>query len=165
MRTICLLNMPFADVAIPSITLLQLRAMSESWLPSDIAISIIDANLDFAKLIGLETYSHIALSPTSLYTGYGDWYFRPLAFPGEADNSAAYLRRFLWSAKRESAKMRDLVEMRRSIRSTYTDHLIKSYDLDRSWIVGSTSMFMPTVPSIALAKSLSGGEVSPSAPS
>jgi magnesium-protoporphyrin IX monomethyl ester (oxidative) cyclase len=154
MRTICLLNMPFSDVSIPSIALLQLKAISESCLPPDIAINVIDANLDFAKLIGLETYNDIALSLTSLYAGYGDWYFRPLAFPEEVDNSAAYLRRFLWSPTGASARMRDLVKVRHSIISTYLDHLIKSYDLDRSWIVGFTSMFMQTVPSIALAKEL-----------
>src|SRR6478735_11362862 len=154
MRTICLLNMPFADVSIPSIALLQLKAIGESSLPADIAIKVIDANLDFAKLIGLETYKLIALSPAALYAGYGDWYFRPLAFPEEADNSAAYLRRFLPSSTGAAAKMRDLAKVRHSVISTYIDDLIKRYELDRCWMVGFTSMFMQTVPSIALAKEL-----------
>jgi ribosomal peptide maturation radical SAM protein 1 len=151
---VCLLNMPFADLLMPSIALTQLKSVTDSCLAGRVNVEIVDVNHDFAQHIGVDVYRDISGSMKPLYAGFGDWYFRQAAFPFMEDNRESYFKRFLWSNDESTARFRRLVDFRRPLLHNYIDSLITRYKLADAQLVGFTSMFMQTVPSIAVARRL-----------
>jgi hypothetical protein len=94
MYKIALINMPFADLAMPSIALTQLRAVVEQRFKDQVSIDIYYLNHDFARYLGLELYDRITHSADSQNAGLGDWFFRQTAFPELANNAGVYLSRY-----------------------------------------------------------------------
>src|SRR6185369_3502976 len=81
MYRITLINMPFANLSIPSIALTQLKAVVESRLTEQVSINLLYLNHDFANYLGLDLYDVIVNSKESQNSGLGDWFFRQTAFP------------------------------------------------------------------------------------
>lgn len=154
MYKLSLVNMPFADLAMPSIALTQLKWVVESRLPGSVAVDLLYLNQDFADFVGLDTYQHVSGSMRALYAGLGDWFFRSIAFPDLPDNTAGYLRRFYWGQGPEIEQVKHLSAIKGSSLDAYLDGLITRYDLDHADMVGFTSMFMQNAACFAMARKL-----------
>ncbi len=147
---IALVNMPFADAHRPSLSLTQLRARAlDIAAVSECAIYYL--NQHTVRFFGKQLYAAIADHYTS---GLGDWLFRHLAFPEAADNSRAYFERhFPFTDPHSQALKQRLLECRNGL-GKFLEQLVDRFALDQYDLVGFTSMFSQTVPSIALARLL-----------
>ena len=152
MYTISLVNMPFATIELPSIALAQIKSLLQSQFGDRVSVRIIHANHDFAKFLGLDAYRFVSASMQALYAGLGDWFFRRQAFPELPDNTDKYLRRYFWEKSGEQQLVKKMIEQKLPALGAYMDELITKYDLDKSAIVGFTSMFMQNAASFAMAK-------------
>ncbi len=151
MRDVALVNVPFAGVERPAISLAQLRTVVQRQNPQ-VVPQVFYLNLDFAKHLGLDNYQLIANQMEALVSGLGEWFFRPAAFPDQRDNSELYLQRYL---RPFGAQQETLLKMFRDVRPTVTkflDATIDRYELDQYRIVGATSTFQQNVASFALAR-------------
>jgi ribosomal peptide maturation radical SAM protein 1 len=150
MTRIALVNMPFADWHRPSFALSQLAALARREYPDDAKVDVYYPNQDFAERLGGSTYAEMASTVDHLTTGIGDWLFRQLAFPELPDNSAQYFRRYYLGPGWQ--EFRQKVSALRAGLKAHCFELIDRYDLASADVVGFTSMFAQTVPSIALAR-------------
>ena len=73
MYKIALINMPFADLSLPSIALTQLKAVVEERFKDQVSVDVYYLNHDFARYLGLELYESITSSADSQNAGLGDW--------------------------------------------------------------------------------------------
>ena len=149
MFKIKLINMPFASVNRPSLSLTQLKGLIYNVANLDIKLHYL--NQDFAKFLGLELFRLVSNQNT---TGLGDWLFREIAFPYEEDNTKEYLERHFPSQDQTSTKLRNLLMTKRRGFDGLLDALIDKYDISNSNLVGFTSMFSQNVACFALAKKL-----------
>lgn len=153
MYTIMLVDMPFSDVARPSIALTQLKSVLRSKFAQQLSVDIIYLGHDFVQLLGLEFYNYLSDSLESLKSGLGDWFFKQEAFPDLPDNADAYFRRYFPKAG-EARRIREAVDQTRSSIGLFMERLISVYKLDKADIVGFSSMFMQNTSSFALARKL-----------
>ena len=149
MIEIALVNMPFSDWHRPSFALSQLTAITRREFPNDTTVDAHYLNQDFASLIGVPTYSAIAGDMDHLMTGVGDWLFRQIAFPELKDNSDTYFRRYYLGPRWRD--FRQQISDMRSGLEDFCNELIDRYQLASKDVIGFTSMFAQTVPSIAMA--------------
>jgi ribosomal peptide maturation radical SAM protein 1 len=154
MYRICLIDMPFASIQIPSIALTQIKNILESSFPGRVAVELLYVKNDFATYFGVELYDYIATSMQSLNTGLGDWLFRGVAFPELPDNTTEYLRRYSVSHVEQKQEITDLVIQKRPRFKAFFSKLINKYRLDKANLVGFTSMFMQNAATFAMAKLL-----------
>jgi ribosomal peptide maturation radical SAM protein 1 len=154
MYRICLVNLPFANLATPSIALTQLRAVTEARFPGRVSVEVVYLTHDFGKYLGVDIYNYVSNSLEALYAGFGDWYFRAVAFPEMPDNTETYLNRFYAYRSGQAARIADLIARTRPKLDEYIDTLIARYALDQADMVGFTSMFMQNGASFALARRL-----------
>jgi ribosomal peptide maturation radical SAM protein 1 len=147
---VVLVNMPFADWDRPSVALSQLAAHTTREFGEAVQVETRYVNIDFALLFGPAEYKQFANNSDYLTTGIGEWLFRQVAFPDAAENTAAYFRRYFCDDGSADFRARML-----RIRDRLADFLvdvIADYRLAEADIVGLTSMFAQTIPSIALAR-------------
>ncbi len=154
MYRITLINMPFANLSIPSIALTQLKAVVESRLKDQVSINLLYLNHDFANYLGMDLYDLIVNSKESQNSGLGDWFFRQTAFPSLPDNAGVYLSRYFPVQSDQMSQLKALVLEKRRGLSSFLESLIKKNSLDKSNLVGFTSMFMQNVASFSLARKI-----------
>jgi ribosomal peptide maturation radical SAM protein 1 len=154
MYEIVLINMPFASCVIPSIALSQLRAVVEAELAGKVSVRIAYLSHDVADYMGIERYRFVSNSMQPLNCGFGDWFFRQVAFPDLPDNVDAYVQRYLRVNDEGNRTMRELIETFRPGLDAMLDGLIDRYELHKANLVGFTSMFMQNVASFAMARKL-----------
>lgn len=154
MFRISLINMPFANLGLPSIALTQLKSVVEADLPGRVAIDVLYLSHDFAKYLGVEFYDYLSNSMESFNTGLGDWMFREAAFPNLPDNSEKYFTRYFPGKSPEALRLKELIAQKRPGLNALMDDLIVRYELDKSQVVGFTSMFMQNAASFAMAAKL-----------
>ena len=154
MYRITLINMPFANLSIPSIALTQLKAVVESRLTEQVSINLLYLNHDFGNYLGLDLYDLIVNSKESQNSGLGDWFFRQTAFPSLPDNAGVYLSRYFPVHTDQMSQLKELVLEKRRGLSSFLESLIKKYSLDQKELVGFTSMFMQNVASFSLARKI-----------
>ncbi|HEU4507787.1 MAG TPA: RiPP maturation radical SAM C-methyltransferase [Pyrinomonadaceae bacterium] len=154
MYRIALLNMPFANLSLPSIALTQLKAVVESRFKEQVSINLLYLNHDFANYLGLDLYDLIVTSPESQNSGLGDWFFRQAAFPNLPDNASVYLSRYFPLNTAQMNQLKALVLEKRRGLNSFLDGLIRKYSLDQNQLVGFTSMFMQNVASFSLARKI-----------
>lgn len=152
MYRVCLINMPFSDLGMPSIALSQLKSVVESRFKGKVSVEVIYLNYDIAKYLGLDLHQYLANSAESLNTGLGDWFFRQAAFPELPDNTEEYLMRYFPAKTAKSQKLKDWIAQKRQGLPALIDRLVSKYQLDQAQIVGLTSMFMQNVPSFSLIR-------------
>lgn len=154
MYKIALINMPFADLAMPSIALTQLKAVVDQRFDNQVSVDIYYLNHDFAGYLGLELYELITSSADSQNAGLGDWFFRQTAFPELTNNAGVYLSRYFPFRTEEMNTLKSrLLEKRRGL-DQFLDSLIAKYSFDEAQIVGFTSMFMQSAAVFSLARRL-----------
>lgn len=152
MYRICLIDMPFASIQIPSIALTQIKNILESSLPGKVAVEVLYPKNDFALYFGPDLYQYIATSLQSLNMGLGDWLFRDIAFPGLSDNTSEYLSRYLFNHGEHSREIEDLITQKRPRFKAFFNKLIGKYRLDKADLIGFTSMFMQNTAVFAMAR-------------
>lgn len=149
MYKIALINMPFADVNRPALSLTQLKYVVEKDLPAKVDIHYL--NQEFGLLFGDELYTRIS---TEYIKGLGDWIFRHLAFPEVEDNADKYLMRHFPMQDDESMRIKEQILSTRAGLSDALDDMITRFNLVEADLVGFTSMFSQNVASFALANKL-----------
>ncbi len=154
MLRICLLNMPFATLNLPSLALTQLASVLRSEYQQRVAVDIIYANQEFVNHLGFDLYQFVVESLEANNTGLGEWLFRQQAFPELADNSEEYFRRFFPSTNEETTRLKQELLEKRANLDAFLDGLVDRHELDRADVVGFTSMFQQNVASFALARRL-----------
>jgi ribosomal peptide maturation radical SAM protein 1 len=154
MFKIALINMPFANLQMPSIALTQLKSVVESRFQEQVAVDVLYLNHDCAHYFGKDLYGKILGSAEAQNSGLGDWMFRQAAFPDRANNVSLYLSRYfpLQNAEMNSLKS-SILEKRRGL-DRFLDSLITKYGLEQVDAVGFTSMFMQNVASFSLARKI-----------
>lgn len=154
MKRLILINMPFSDLALPSIALTQLKAVVEEKFRQQITVEIAYLSHDFARYLGLQFYDRLTNSMESLNTGLGDWFFRQAAFPQLRDNTEEYFKRYFPTNNAENQKLKNWLLQRRLGLGPFIDQMIMAYQLDNADIVGFTSMFMQNTACFAMARTL-----------
>ena len=154
MYRIALINMPFANLSLPSIALTQLKAVVESRFQEQVSVNLLYLNHDFANYLGLDLYDLIVTSPESQNSGLGDWFFRQAAFPGLPDNASVYLSRYFPLTTPQMNQLKALVLEKRRGLNSFLESLIRKYSLAQNDVVGFTSMFMQNVASFSLARKI-----------
>src|ERR1700709_689061 len=137
MLKISLVNMPFATLRFPSIALTQLKSVAESRFGERVRVRILYLNHDFANYLGPEVYE-VLNSLQASNAGLGDWLYRTIAFPEQADNTEAYMRRYF--PHRDAgveAKLRLIVAKRPGL-ERFLQRLILKHALDGEDVVGFT---------------------------
>jgi magnesium-protoporphyrin IX monomethyl ester (oxidative) cyclase len=104
--------------------------------------------VEYGARIGPWTYEQLA-DDHCFEVGLGDWLFRDLAHPGLEATDEPYLSRFF--AKNAATVQREILRIRSNL-PRMSQELIDAYRLDTYDLVGFTSMFTQTNPSIAMAR-------------
>jgi hypothetical protein len=154
MFRICLVNMPFSNLALPSIALTQIKSVVDALFMDKVAVDIQYLSHDVAKFLNVDFYGFLATSMESLNTGLGDWLFRQAAFPELPDNTEKYFERYFPTRTTETELLKKLIRQKRPGLDALLDELIERYDLASAQVVGFTSMFMQNTANFALARKL-----------
>lgn len=161
MYKIALINMPFANLSLPSIALTQLKAIVDERFKDRVSVDIHYLSHDFAKYLGVELYDVITGSANAQNAGLGDWFFRQTAFPEQPNNAGVYLSRYFPFHNEEMNTLKGrILEKRRGL-DHFIDSLISKYALDQVQLVGFTSMFMQNAAAFSLARRLKEGPSKP----
>ena len=150
-----LVNMPFWQASMPALSLTQLKRRALDVLGPVLDIEIEYVNHDFAHRLGADLYDHVALNGALLQSGFGDWLFRRIAFPDMADNTTSYLRRYgrtIGAELTEAASAGGPLSSERL--EAHLENILVERGLDQADLVGFTSTFAQTVPSLAMARVL-----------
>jgi len=147
---VALVVMPFYDLTMSVIGISQLESIVNSDLPDIATATAIYGNHFLAARLGVSF--HQAVCSEGVDSGIGDWLFRQVAFPELPDNLDDYLDLYYAQAEDEPYR-RKVLELRPQLEQFCIDlidlHGLASYD-----VVGFTSMFAQTVPSLAVARLL-----------
>jgi radical SAM superfamily enzyme YgiQ (UPF0313 family) len=154
MFRIALINMPFANINMPSLALTQLKAVVEAKFPNEVSVEVIYLNQEFAHYLGLEPYESVVNQIDHHDSGLGDWFFRQIAFPETPDNSDVYLRRFYAVQSKQVQMFRNYVQLKRQGLDAFLGKLIMKYQLTQANLVGLTSMFSQNVACMAMARKI-----------
>lgn len=152
---IALVNMPFSSLLIPSIALHQLREVIQEQCDNTVSTNIYYLNHDIGAALGEELYGWISESLAGHTCGFGEWFFRQVAFPEQKDNTDEYFSRYRthFGDQQVERYYRDVAPIRAKL-DELIDGLIAQYNLLEADVVGLTSMFFQNVPSFAMAKRL-----------
>ena len=151
MYRIALVNMPLANLAMPSLALTQLQAVARKALGGRAQAELHYLNQDFALHVGLLFHDEL-MSFAHHPSGLGDWFFRAAAFPGAPDNADDYFQRYYPPHAPQNQKLREWVMEKRAGLVPYFESLIDRYRLDQADVVGFTSMFSQHVACLAMAR-------------
>ena len=124
MFKISLVNMPFANLNLPSIGLTQLKSVIDERFGDKVSVEICYANQDFGRYLQPTPYQFIAGSMESHTSGLGEWFFRRVAFPELSDNLDDYFRRFFPYHNEQTKMYRTFIEQKRMGFETLLDELI-----------------------------------------
>lgn len=146
---VALVTMPFGAVANPPIQVALLQSIARE---AGFACEAHYFNLDFAVRIGRDLYDRLA---TSFLPLTGEWLFSLAAFGQEAPDAAAeYLQVFADAATALGCNDAVLRKVRDEIVPVFLDYLCEDVQWQDYDLVGFSSTFQQTVPSLALARRL-----------
>jgi ribosomal peptide maturation radical SAM protein 1 len=151
-----LVSMPFAGLSLPSLALTQIRSVLEKRFRESIRIEIHYLNLEVGAMLGAQLYDFIAFDGTAQHSGLGEWLFSRAAFAEHPDLTDQYFRQygqFLEKKEPFLVAKQHLLQWKEQLPSLL-DHWIDQYGLDKADMVGFTSMFQQTTPSVAMARQL-----------
>lgn len=152
MFNVCLINMPFASIHVPSFALTQLEAVVKRKLAERVSVEVFYLNHDCARYIGIKPYDYLSIVPKG--TLMGEHFFRHVAFPELPDNTDEFFRRFYPHQDEQTQKLKRIVQEKRQGAERFLDELIDRYCLDQANIVGFTSSYIQSVACFAMARKL-----------
>ncbi|HEY3426321.1 MAG TPA: RiPP maturation radical SAM C-methyltransferase, partial [Negativicutes bacterium] len=150
---VCLVNMPFADLAHPS---LALGLLKSALMKAGIKTKVEYGNLAFAELVGVYNYQSITHSYRQSFGG--EFVFSKVAFSGYGmpDDEAYYTyRRLNCPAVVDPHflnRLLDIVRQVRSVVESFTDEVAKRIVAGHPKIVGCVSLFEQNCASLALLR-------------
>lgn len=151
MIDVCLVNMPYAELARPSLALGILQSAIEAEGFSAVSIY---ANLMFAEEIGLDDFMYV--SKARPQEALADWTFAHIAFPEYTPDLEEYVDLLIerhWIYRRnERSKFRDLLVSMREKASGFVEGLAGRILNMNPCMVGCSTTFMQHVPSLALLR-------------
>jgi len=147
---VALVSMPFYDPRWPAIQIGLLKVIAESHgFPAE----TLHLNLELAAAMGPELYHDLSEHDRGRSTG--DWLFSRAAFGAAApDPTGEFLRDLGDRLQFDDAQRSELERWRGSGVDRYLDRLVEEVAWDDYRVVGFTSTFAQTVPSLALAARL-----------
>lgn len=154
MFRVALINMPFANLIMPSLALVQLKSILEEHFKDQIRTDVYYLNQNFASHMGVEFYNQVSNLQDSQNSGLGDWFFRQIAFPTLPNNAGVYLTRYFPQRNEQTNKLKGLILKGRRGLEELMDDLITKYELDKADLIGFTSMFMQNVAVFAMARKI-----------
>ena len=145
MKNVLLINMPFVSISRPAIGISLLKAGLES---RGIEARTGYANLIFAELTGLESYSLVD-EKINLTLFPGDWLFAHFMFKErlDVDTYIATLRHHLENRE----ELNKFLEMRNII-APFLQECMERLQVERYEVIGFTTTFQQNMPSLALAR-------------
>ena len=152
MYRIALVNMPFAGLGLPSLGLTQIKSVLEKTFGPRISVDLHYLSHDFGHHLGIDHYEAISGSMQHHNAGFGDWFFRAVAFPWLPDNLDEYFERFYPYPNEETRSLKRFIQEKREGLDHFFDSLITKYALDQANILGFTTMFMQNVACFAMAR-------------
>jgi ribosomal peptide maturation radical SAM protein 1 len=147
---VALVTMPFFDLNLPGLGITQLMSLIKSQMPELANVKIVYGNHFLAGRFGVDFHQKVCEERRE--TGLGDWLFRQLAFPELPDNSEEYHEQIYFYPELQS-RWEYVLKLRPKLEELCTD-LIDEHELDGCDVVGFSSMFTQTMPSLALARLL-----------
>ena len=154
MYKISLINMPFVALSLPSIALVQLKAIARKRFGDSVSVEEFYFNHDFSHYMGMELYHELTSGLDAYTSGVGDWFFRHVAFPDVPDNTEAFVKRYFPFNDPRTQAVKRLIREKQLGLEAFLDELIDKYNLADSNIAGFTSMFTQNVACFALARKL-----------
>jgi ribosomal peptide maturation radical SAM protein 1 len=151
MYQIALVNMPLANLAMPSLALTQLQAVVRRAFGDGVRADVHYLNHDFAHFLTVPAYSEL-ISFEHHPTGLGEWFFRAVAFPEAPDNTEEYFTRYYPQHAERNRMIRAFALQKRAGLEAHFEAMIDRYGLDRVDLVGFTSMFSQNVAALAMAR-------------
>lgn len=149
---VCLINMPYAPVRVPSIAL----GILQSILAKDgFSVSSLYANISFANAIGVRDYSRLWMILRS-ENAIAEWTFSHLAFPDKPDNVQELIK-LLDDRNSNFLNLSDPVGKLLSVRdiaSRFIEEVVDRVLARNPRIIGCTSTFFQHVSSLALLKKI-----------
>ena len=152
MYRIALVNMPFAGLELPSLGLTQIKSVLDKSFGDRISVDVCYISHDFGHYLGVDRYEQISGSMEHHNSGFGDWFFRSVAFPSLPDNSDKYFERFYPYPNVETRSLRKFAQEKRDGLDHFMETLIAKHGLDQVDMLGLTTMFMQNVASFAMAR-------------
>jgi ribosomal peptide maturation radical SAM protein 1 len=149
---ISLINMPFANLSLPSIALTQLKTVIDERFGPEARVRILYLNQDLAHYLGLDLYEYVTGALQANNSGLGDWMFRQVAFPDLEDNTALYFRRYFSHLDASGETVKGAMLAKRAGLKRFMERLVAKYQLDQESLVGFTSMFAQNVSCFAMAR-------------
>ncbi len=149
--SICLVNMPFASIHVPSFALTQWEAVVKEAFGERVSVEVCYVNHDFALYMGVNLYDYLSLVPKG--TLIGEHFFRQIAFPELDDNVDAFFQRFY----PRQDELKHLIREKRCGAEDFLARMIDQYGIDQASIVGFTSAYIQnaqTVACLAMARQL-----------
>jgi len=148
---VVLVVMPFADIGRPALGVSLLKAAAER---EGFSVHIEYLNLRYAERIGAELYATIADSyPAELLAG--EWLFAEDVFGSGIPPEADYVDRIL-GAYAPVETVAAVVSARHAV-AAYLDDAAEAIAMRHPKVVGFTSTFHQTCPSLAVARRLKAG--------
>ena len=151
MYRIALVNMPLANLVMPSLALTQLESVAAREFAGRAKTSVHYLNHEFAHYLGLPAYREL-VSFEHHPTGLGEWFFRALAFPHAPDNADEYFQRYYPQHSDRNRMIKAFVLDKRAGLRAHFEEMIDRYALDQADLVGFTSMFAQNVATLAMAR-------------
>lgn len=152
MFKISLINMPFANLSLPSIALTQLKAVTEQRFGERVRVRALYLNHEVAHYVGQELFAMMTNSMEANNSGLGDWFFRQVAFPELPDNTQSFFQRYFPLVDEALEAKKGQVLAKRAGLPRFLQRLIAKHGLAGEDMVGLTSMFAQNVASFAMAR-------------
>ena len=114
MYRIALINMPFAGLELPSLGLTQIKSVLDKTFGDRVSVELHYLSHEFGHYLGVDRYEQISGSMAHHNAGFGDWFFRSVAFPWLPDNSEEYFERFYPYPNEETRSLRKFAEEKRA---------------------------------------------------
>jgi magnesium-protoporphyrin IX monomethyl ester (oxidative) cyclase len=150
---IALVNMPLANLSMPSLALTQLESVVRRTFGGRVRARVHYLNHDFAEFLTLPAYQEL-VSFEHHPSGLGEWFFRAVAFPDVPGNAEEYFQRYYPQHNPRNRTIKEFAMEKRAGLEAHFEEMIDRYELDRADLVGFTSMFAQNVASLAMARLL-----------
>lgn len=147
-NTVLLLNMPFAYLFRPTLSLSLLKALL---VERNIPARLHYASFQFAEAIGRDLYFTLSTETPDKFTFAAEWLFSGALFEQTAAARQAYVEEVLRSTSVSEAFIRDVVEARGKVEA-FLDDCLRRVLAERPAAVVFTSVLQQQFPALALAK-------------